>query len=80
MEESADVTRLVEAATSPPSVGSPPWTRARREVVQGEEEVAEEAARLGEELLAAALRATELIEVRYVLLRCSFPARTFLYC
>jgi len=37
-------------------------------VVQGEEEVAEEAARLGEELLAAALRATELIEVRYVLL------------
>jgi hypothetical protein len=65
VEESADETRLVEAATSPPSVGSPPWTRARQEAAQGKEEVAEEAARLAEELLAAARRATESTEVRY---------------
>ena len=43
MEESADETRRVEAATSPPLVGSPPRSRVRREAAQGEEEEAEEA-------------------------------------
>ena len=42
VEESADETRRVEAATSPPSMGSPPRTRVRLEAAQGEEEEAEE--------------------------------------
>ena len=49
MEESADETRRVEAATSPPSVGSPPRTRIHREAAQGEEEEFEEAGRYAAE-------------------------------
>ena len=45
MEESAEETSGVEAAMSPPSVGSPPRTRVRQEAAQGEEEGAEEAER-----------------------------------
>jgi hypothetical protein len=44
MEEFADETRRVEAATSPPLVASPPRTRVRREAVQGEEEEAGQSA------------------------------------
>ena len=44
MEESADETHRVEAAMSPPMVGSPPQTRARQEAAQGEEEEAERSA------------------------------------
>ena len=42
-EESADETRRVEAALSPPSVWSPPQTHIRWEAVRGEDEAAEEA-------------------------------------
>ena len=45
MEDSADETRRVEAATSPPSVGSPPRTHVHREAARGEDEAAEEARR-----------------------------------
>ena len=40
MPESANETRRVEAATSPPSVGSPPQSHVCREAAQGEEEEA----------------------------------------
>ena len=52
MEESADETRWVEAATSPPSEESPPWTRIRREAAWGEDEEAEEAGQAAAEKVA----------------------------
>ena len=52
MEESADETRRVEAATSPPSVGSPPRTHVHREAARGEEEGADEAGRSAAEKAA----------------------------
>ena len=54
MEESADETRWVEAATSPPSVGSPPQTRACQEVARKEEEVTAEVERSTAEKAASA--------------------------
>ena len=52
MEESTDETPRVEAATSPPSAGSPPRTRARREGAQDEEEVAKEVGQFAAEKTA----------------------------
>ncbi|XP_039851804.1 uncharacterized protein LOC120710219 [Panicum virgatum] len=52
VEESADETRRVEAALSPPLVGSPPRTRIHREAAQSEDEVAEEAGRSASEKAA----------------------------
>ena len=54
MEESTDETRRVEAAPSPPSVGSPPRTRARREAARDEEEVTAEIGRSTTEEAASA--------------------------
>ena len=48
VEESADETRRVEAAMSPPSVGSPPRTHVHWEAARSEDEAAEEAASAGE--------------------------------
>ena len=54
MEESADETRQIEEAKSPPSVGSPPRARARLEAAREEEEVAEEVGRSAAEKAAPA--------------------------
>ena len=54
MEESTNKTRRVEAATSPPSVGSPPRTRTRLEAARNEDEVTEEVGRSTAEKAASA--------------------------
>jgi hypothetical protein len=54
----ADETHRVEAATSPPSVGSLPQTRVHWEVAQGEEQAAKEAGQ------SVAGKATTVEEVR----------------
>ena len=53
-EESIDESRRVEAAASPPSVRSPPRTRARWEAARDEEEVTVEVGRSTAEKAASA--------------------------
>ena len=60
-EESADEARWVEAAASPTSVKSPPWTCARLEAVREEEEATTEA---GETSADDAEKAASVEEVR----------------
>ena len=53
MEESANEARRVEVATSPPSVGSPPRSRAHREVARVKEEAADQVRRAAAEKAAS---------------------------